>query len=405
MSNRKLFVGSSEEAANSGALRLLISALSHHLPSTVEVVSWQDTNWQNLESALRTLTQSLTEFSYAVFLAWPDDKIDIRGNKFYCCRDNVIFEFGLFLGQIGTERTFLVAPQQSVKLPSDDLEYRILTDIRGTFLAGSYTLTGSPPALRFRLNDLIRKITNLEKKAAALKPRSAKSELIRLIKEAETAVSKAGYPDAYYSGYLGATVDRFANLKAVELQKTVQDAARDLLLFMEYEQDVCDLKQIVRVQHHSVGNLDKVWVFADSPLEFERTAGREFDDLRKVIRENLLNGVQYSYFLTEKVLSGLKVDAIVPSNLPKAKQKKMKGNITFIVVDEKLFKTFFTLHFSKGQSDPSSVYMSLLREERKRDVLIQVADAKHAKRIRENIELLLGSEDTSKDGVRVKRFV
>jgi len=194
------------------------------------------------------------------------------------------------------------------------------------------------------------------------------------------------------------------NLKAVESQKSVQDAAQDLLLFMEYEQDVCDLKQLARVQHYSVGGLGEVWVFADSPLEFQPARGGVFDDLRKTIRENLLNGVKYKYFLTENGFNSLKIDAIVSKALPKADQDKMKGNITFILVDKKLFKTYFTLHFPKGQSNPSSVYMSALREDRKRDLLIQIADAKHVERIRENIELLFGKEDTHND-VAVKRFV
>lgn len=403
MGNRKLFIGSSKEAADSGAFGLLSSELSHRLPPTIEVISWQDTDWLHLESALRTLTQTLTEYSYAVFLGWPDDKLEMRGKKYYCCRDNVIFEFGLFLGQLGTKRTFLVAPKEGVRLPPDDLEYHILTDILGTYRAGSYTITGSPPTARFELETLIQKITQIESDIAAFTPELARDELDRRIQKAKSLVDETGRPDAYYSGLLRNTVDWLVNLKAIESQKPVQDAAKDLLLFVEYEQDVCDLKQLTRVQHHSVGNWDEVWVFADSPLEFQATKNDVFEELRKTIRENLLNGVRYKYFLTESGHRSLKLDLIISKNLPPDIRDKMRKNITFILVDKRLFKTYFTLHFPKTASNPT-VYMSALRQERKRDFLIQIADAKHVERIRENIELLFGKEDTIND-VMVRRFV
>lgn len=391
MPNRKLFVGSSKEAADYGALAQLISDLSKHLSTTVDVVSWQDTEWQNLESALKTLTESRTDFSYAVFLAWPDDTIEIRGDKFYCCRDNVIFEFGLFLSQLDRERTFLVAPKPGSKLPPDNLEYRIITDILGTFMAGSYTFTGTPPTAKFELDGLIQKIKNLEK-VTALTPQAAKDELSRLIKGAKNEISKPGCPDAYYSGYLSNTFDHLCNLKAIATGRSVQEVAGDLLTFEDYEQDVCDLQQLADLQRRTVKNdLDKVWVFADSPLEFQPK--KEFDELRKTIRENLLEGVKYMYFLTENEFHKLKLDSIITGSLPKADQETMKRNITFFLVDKKLFKTFFTLHFAKGQSNPTSVYMSALKEDRKKDVLLQIADPKHVERIRENIELLFGKDD------------
>ncbi|MBZ0170486.1 putative nucleotide-binding protein containing TIR-like domain protein [Candidatus Methylomirabilis lanthanidiphila] len=406
MSKRKLFVGSSTEAADSGALRSLIDQLSQHLGSDVEVISWQNTIWSNLESALRTLTQSLTEYSYAVFLGWPDDKLEMRTRKFYCCRDNVIFEFGLFLSQLGRERTFFVAPKPGIKLPPDDLEYHILTDLRGTFFAGTYTITGTGSSLtpHFRLDSLIQTIQRLECDMHALTPVSAKTELDRQIQGAQSKVRTPGRPDAYYSGLLRNRIDYLINLKAIESNKSVQDAVQDLLLFMEYERDVCDLKQLTHVQHHEVGQWGQVWVFADSPLEFQPTSGRDFDALRKTIRDNLLNGVEYKYFLTEDGYNKSKLDMIIPSNIKETQKNKMRKQITFFLVDKKLFKTYFTLHFPKGQTNPTKVYMSALRDERRKDLLIEIADSEHIQRIRENIELLCG-KDEENSKVKVKRFV
>lgn len=404
MSNRQLFVGSSQEASNAGALTQLIDELTRRLPATVEVISWVNTDWQNLKSALSSLEQSLTRYSYAVFLAWPDDKLETRGTTFYCCRDNVIFEFGLFLSQLGTNRTFLVAPQLHARLPPDDLEYHILTDILGTFLAGQYTLAGPPPTASFQLDNLIHAITRLEREITTLTPHMAQGELSREIQKGESAVGKVGYPDAYYSGYLRNTVDRLVTLRAVEARKSIQDAANDMLLFIRDEGDLCNVKQLASLQRHNVEDLGRVWVLGDSPLEFQAIGGM-FDELRHTIRENLLHGVQYKYVMTEDGFRGVRVDTIVSPGLSAAEQSRMKGNLSFVLVDKKFFKTYFTLHFTRTQpSIPSRVYMSLLREDRRRDLLIQVEDTTHIKRIRETIELLCGSDDDA-TGVSVRRFV
>jgi Predicted nucleotide-binding protein containing TIR-like domain len=54
----------------------------------------------------------------AVFSA--DDVTTIRGSLFNVPRDNVIFEAGLFSGYLGSDRCFMVVPQETrIQLPSD----------------------------------------------------------------------------------------------------------------------------------------------------------------------------------------------------------------------------------------------------------------------------------------------
>jgi hypothetical protein len=61
-------------------------------------------------------------YDFGVFLFTAADRIESRGVRSEAARDNVIFEYGLFLGAIGPDRTYgLVQDLQrkKVKLPSD----------------------------------------------------------------------------------------------------------------------------------------------------------------------------------------------------------------------------------------------------------------------------------------------
>ncbi len=55
---------------------------------------------------------------FAVLVAAPDDRVLSRWRASKAPRDNVIFELGLFMGEISRARTFLLDPG-TVKLPSD----------------------------------------------------------------------------------------------------------------------------------------------------------------------------------------------------------------------------------------------------------------------------------------------
>jgi predicted nucleotide-binding protein len=49
-----------------------------------------------------------------------DDLIVSRGVEAKAPRDNVLIELGLFIGRIGRQRTFLLAPREkNIKIPAD----------------------------------------------------------------------------------------------------------------------------------------------------------------------------------------------------------------------------------------------------------------------------------------------
>lgn len=109
----KAFVGSSQEGL-SYAL-----AIQKNLRET-DVRVWSQV-FQLTKSALDNLLDALNRFDFAVFVFVPDDILVHRDETKAAVRDNIVFEFGLFLGRLGKERTFIIAPEeaQDFHLPSD----------------------------------------------------------------------------------------------------------------------------------------------------------------------------------------------------------------------------------------------------------------------------------------------
>jgi predicted nucleotide-binding protein len=65
--------------------------------------------------------EALNTFDFAIFVFTADDPINYKNEEFLAVRDNVIFEAGLFIGKLGTEKVFFIKPRNSskIKLPTD----------------------------------------------------------------------------------------------------------------------------------------------------------------------------------------------------------------------------------------------------------------------------------------------
>jgi len=107
-----LFVGSSSESLP------MARAFAAAIPGAVA-----DTRlWTGVFTAssfpIDDLAAQLHVCDFAVLVAAPDDRVLSRWRTARAPRDNVIFELGLFMGEISRARTFLLDPG-TVKLPSD----------------------------------------------------------------------------------------------------------------------------------------------------------------------------------------------------------------------------------------------------------------------------------------------
>ena len=70
------------------------------------------------EGYLESLLNASSLYEFAILVFTSDDTTTIRDQTHATPRDNVLFEFGLFLGRLGRRRSYVVA-QDKLRLPSD----------------------------------------------------------------------------------------------------------------------------------------------------------------------------------------------------------------------------------------------------------------------------------------------
>ncbi len=105
----------------------MAQALQQGLQRVAEVMLWDQGFFRPTVGYLEGLSDRRSEFDYAVLVLTPDDEVWKRGSQGRAPRDNVILELGLWLGALGRNRVFVVAPLASIALPSDLSGIKIIT--------------------------------------------------------------------------------------------------------------------------------------------------------------------------------------------------------------------------------------------------------------------------------------
>ena len=114
MSKPRVFIGSSVEGLN------VAYAVQQNLLHDAEVTVWDQGIFELSRTTIESLVKALQENDFAIFVFAPDDLIRIRGTDSLAVRDNVLFEFGLFIGRLGRERVYFLLPQNDeLHLPTD----------------------------------------------------------------------------------------------------------------------------------------------------------------------------------------------------------------------------------------------------------------------------------------------
>lgn len=111
MARPRIFVGSSREG------RRYADAIEYHLKQIADVNPWHRAFPVN-HGYFEALLKALEENDFGVFLLTKDDELRTRSETLDISRDNVLFEFGLFLGRRGRSKTFAVF-EEGVKIASD----------------------------------------------------------------------------------------------------------------------------------------------------------------------------------------------------------------------------------------------------------------------------------------------
>lgn len=110
-----VFIGSSSEG------RLVARNLESELADVCTVVRWDRGVFEPSGYALDSLLKVAAAADFAVLVATPDDTTLSRGTEMLAARDNIVLEFGLFAGALGRDRTYLLATDYTMKLPTDVL--------------------------------------------------------------------------------------------------------------------------------------------------------------------------------------------------------------------------------------------------------------------------------------------
>ncbi|WP_187477920.1 STING domain-containing protein [Amniculibacterium sp. G2-70] len=109
----RIFIGSSGEGLK------VAEYIKHKLQKAeFEVYLWTDDIFKANNSVLETLLKEASLFDFGIMVATKDDFTKKRDKEFETARDNVVFEFGLFLGRLGTNRSFVIQ-EKGTELPSD----------------------------------------------------------------------------------------------------------------------------------------------------------------------------------------------------------------------------------------------------------------------------------------------
>lgn len=149
-----VFIGSSSEGEP------WAEAVRHHLDKRgVPCRMWSMNVFAQGDLTMEALEREMKECSFVVLVATKDDMTRKRGKAKLAPRDNVILEYGMGLGRLGRERTFLLVPE--------DFDMHLPSDLAGLTLGGfrhapGATVTQRRTAMRSAADDIHERIERME---------------------------------------------------------------------------------------------------------------------------------------------------------------------------------------------------------------------------------------------------
>jgi predicted nucleotide-binding protein len=110
----RVFIGCSREQLGHAEL------FQRQIEGFCDAQLWCDGVFQGSDTNLESLERAVRRFDFGVFMMVGEDEVVSRDNVTKKVRDNVVFEFGLFVGGLGRPRCLLLVPKRRPPvLPSD----------------------------------------------------------------------------------------------------------------------------------------------------------------------------------------------------------------------------------------------------------------------------------------------
>lgn len=395
---KRVFIGCSSVVVGKGianSLRRII--LEDDRFSNFEIQVWDETVWENLKTAIGSLEENMVCYDYAIFIGYPDDLVEKDGGHFYTTRDNVTFEFGLFLSHLGSDRVFFFRPEYSNKV----FGFKIMSDLGDSALVHLYDLGFEGDDFVFKgfrnIGQLLEQMQTTERKSRCDPDKDKLDNKVGLIKGL-----LADMPDQDRKRQLAIfkkNISEVLYLKSAITKVDLIDIIGDMLDTIKDVEDICKPGRIAELQSYDRG-VTEVWVFADEPLEFHPSNHKNegLNALREKVKDNLRKGVRYVYFVSSRFDKMRITDNF-------SKDREVLKNLELVYIDPKYFKTYYTIHHIYDESSSTTsyrIYMSSLLKHRD-DFMIQISDSSHIDRILERIKKLKGVEEESY-GIRTTKY-
>lgn len=111
----RAFIGSSVEGLP------VAYAVQQNLLHDAEITVWSQGVFELSTTTIESLEAALAMTDFGIFVFSADDISMFRSEKVSTIRDNVLFEFGLFIGRVGRDRVFFLLPENATNLhiPTD----------------------------------------------------------------------------------------------------------------------------------------------------------------------------------------------------------------------------------------------------------------------------------------------
>lgn len=108
----KIFIGSSREGHKTA------EEIAEQLKDIADCQIWDEGFFEVNKSSFESLSEGAVLFDFAILVASADD-VQLKRDKLeIIARDNVLFEFGLYIGRLGRNRAFFIK-EKGLDLPSD----------------------------------------------------------------------------------------------------------------------------------------------------------------------------------------------------------------------------------------------------------------------------------------------